>query len=174
MNGKINIVFGFLYLASTAVLGPAVIVPGKGENMAALMETNKVVAEVKQDVEGGASGEEVSKKLAPAVVGIMDHIEREGRLAFVSSAAHAHGNLEALLNIVVGVVLSMLSIQMMYKSLLGAFFIVGAVFHSGMLYLAAVFGQHWATNFTMIGAVALIAGLILMAIASFVGLRAKA
>ena len=172
MNGKINIVFGFIYFAATAVLGPVLLVPGKGQIGAALVDTTKKVEIVREGMETGFAGiEDPSMTIAPAVVGIMEHIQSEKKLGFVGSAAHAHGNLEALLNIAAGVVLLMLAIPAAYKKLLSLLFIIGACFHSGMLYLAAVFGLGWATNLTLIGAIALVSGLLLMGAASAVGIR---
>lgn len=164
MNGKFNIVFGFLYFAFTAVLGPTMLVPGKGETSRKLAAAGKVVEEVR-------AGND--KSIAPSVVAVMDYLKAERSLGFVSGAAHAHGNLEALLNIVAGMVLLTLSIPAAYKTLLSLLFIIGALMHSGLLYLAAVFGIIWVAGFTIIGAIAIVAGLILMAGAAVAGIKTK-
>ena len=48
MNG--NIVFGFFYLAATAVLGPKLLVPNLGEGTKAFKETAQVVGKVSEGV----------------------------------------------------------------------------------------------------------------------------
>jgi uncharacterized membrane protein YgdD (TMEM256/DUF423 family) len=171
MSGKVNIVFGFIYLSTTAVLGPVLLVPGKGEIGQIFNSTVQAVENIHEEVETSSSAEAQEKSTARAVVSIMDYLKAEKSLGFISSAAHAHGNLEALLNIAVGIVLLLLVIPANYKTLLSLLFILGAVLHSGMLYLAAVFGQAWAANLTLIGAIAIVAGLVLMGVASIVGIK---
>lgn len=188
MSGKVNIVFGFIYLATTAVLGPVLLVPGKGEIARTFGATTEAVQRVSEGVEEGpfapldplatlappapiaeAPGETTGR----AVVSIMDYLKAEKTLGFVASAAHAHGNLEGLLNIVAGLVILALAIPANYKTLLSLLFILGAVFHSGMLYLAAVFGLSWAGNFTLVGAIALVAGLLLTGVACIFGIKTE-
>ena len=48
MNGKINIIFGFIYLAFTAVLGPAALVPQLGKNAQSLNNTAALVEKVRE------------------------------------------------------------------------------------------------------------------------------
>ena len=87
-----------------------------------------------------------------------------------------HGNLEALLNIAVGVVLLMLSIGRAFKAVISGLFIIGTLLHSGVLYLGIVFELGWAYTIlgTGIGPVMLLAGLLLAGIATAVGLKDKA
>ena len=169
-SGKINIVFGFLYLAITAVLGPAVLVPGGGEIRVAMKSASENV-EIVREAKGSKAS--IEKAESAAVVGIMDYLTKAKRRGSIASAAHAHGNLEALLNIVAGLVILSLAIPSNYKVLLSILFIAGAVFHSGMLYLGVVFGQSWAFNFTSIGAICILAALVLTGIASIVGIKTK-
>ena len=166
MNGKINIIFGFIYLAFTAVLGPAVLVPQLGKNAQSLNNTAALVEKVREGAQGDFKGADI----APAVVSIFDYIKTSKLSA---KGAHVHGNLEALLNIVAGLVLLTLAIPANFKTLLSIMFLVGAVFHSGMLYLGGVFQMYWAYNFTVIGAIAIIVGLLGMGIASLIGLKQK-
>ena len=162
-NGKINVIFGFIFFASTAVLGPAVLIPGKGEVRATAGEA--MVEAVEEAREGGAD------EGVAAAVAIADFMAAEKKVGSIGSAVHAHGNLESLLNIVVGFILISLCIPYKYKKLISVVFITGAVFHSGMLYLGIVFKQYWAFNFTIVGAVAIVAGLLMMAGACIVGLK---
>jgi len=164
MNGKINIIFGFIYFALTAVLGPTMLVPHMGVSMQAMKTASQAVDKVKEDVQKGNQNPDY----AGALSGIMDYLKSEKT---PGKGAHAHGNLEALLNIAVGLVLITLAIPVNFKTLLSIIFLVGAVFHSGMLYLGGIFHMYWAYNFTIIGAIAIIAGLVGMGIASFIGIK---
>ncbi|MEK7880857.1 MAG: hypothetical protein AAB210_03045, partial [Deltaproteobacteria bacterium] len=58
-----------------------------------------------------------------------------------------------------------------YKTVLSVLFIVGAVFHSGMLYLAMVFGISVAGKLSIIGAIAILTGLVLAGVASATGIK---
>lgn len=167
MNGKVNIVFGLIYLTFTALLGPVLLIPEKGANFQQMMEVGKAVDAVKDEMK---TGEPSAKTIAPAVAGMMDYLRSAGRTSFLASV-HAHGNLESLLNIAAGLVLLTLAIPASYKTLLSLLFLIGAVMHSGMLYLIAVFGLRWAGNLTIIGVVALIAALFLTGIASIFGIK---
>ncbi len=173
MSGKVNIVFGFIYLATTAVLGPVLLVPGKGEIGQTFNSTVGAVERVREGLEARNAGAPEEAATARAVVSVMDYLEAEKTLGFVSSAAHAHGNLEGLLNIVAGLVILSLAIPGNYKTLLSVLFIMGAVLHSGMLYLAAVFGQYWATELTIVGAIAIVAALLLTGAASIFGIKTE-
>ncbi len=86
-------------------------------------------------------------------------MESQGRA--VLRAAHAHGNLEALLNIVVGYIISRLAFDAWLAKTVSVLLIVGAVFHSGMLYTGGL-GMHLAFNLTPVGGISLIAAMLLM------------
>jgi uncharacterized membrane protein YgdD (TMEM256/DUF423 family) len=78
-------------------------------------------------------------------------------------AAHAHGNLESLLNIVIGYLLCRLSLDTWLAKTASILLIIGAVFHSGMLYLGGL-GVTAAFNLTPVGAISLVATMLLMGI----------
>jgi len=160
MNGKINIIFGFIYFAFTAVLGPTMLIPHFSITKQAMDKAVQAVDKAKQEAQPSATAE--------ALAGILDYLKVEKPSV---KGAHSHGNLEALLNIAVGIVLLSLAIPANFKALLSVLFLAGAVFHSGMLYLGGVFHQYWAFNLTVIGAIAIIAGLVGMGIASIVGIN---
>ena len=160
MNGKINIVFGFIYFAFTAVLGPTMLIPHFGITKQAMDKAVQTVDKAKQEAQPAATAE--------ALAGILDYLKVEKPSI---KGAHSHGNLEALLNIAAGVVLLSLAIPANFKKLLSIIFLDGAVFHSGMLYLGGVFHLYWAYNFTIIGAIAILAGLMGMGIASIIGIN---
>lgn len=169
MSGKINVVFGFFYLALTAVLGPAFLVPQLYENRAAMQAADKSVAEVKTALQAGpAAKETLAEKSSAAVVSLFEALKKQN---INGKSAHSHGNLEALLNIVAGFLLLYLSIPAAFKNLLTLLFLLGAVFHSGMLYLGMVFGIGAAFKVILLGEVSLLAGLVLMGVAAFIGIK---
>ncbi|MDH4227493.1 MAG: hypothetical protein OEV59_07040 [Deltaproteobacteria bacterium] len=164
-NGKINIVFGFFYFACTAVLGPLVLVKGKGANAGLLKSASDAVETYAQT--GG------DRAATSAFESIVVYLQGVNKLGFVGSAAHAHGNLEALLNIVAGLVVMKLDIDAKFKTVLCILFLIGALFHSGVLYLASVFGMYWASNFSMIGGFSIVIGLLLTGVAAIAGIKAE-
>jgi hypothetical protein len=93
----------------------------------------------------------------------------------IKGGPHTHGNLESLLNIVAGFVLCFVSIAVWQKQLISWGFILGAVLHSGMMYLDRVFGMAWAGKIveTGIGPVLILASLFAMGIAVAVGFKSE-
>ncbi len=81
----------------------------------------------------------------------------------VLKAAHAHGNLESLLNIVIGYLLCRLALEAWIAKTVSVLLIVGALFHSGMLYLAGA-GVGFAGMLTPIGGISIIVSMLLMGI----------
>ncbi len=169
MSGKINMVFGFFYLTLTAVLGPAYLVPQLYENRAVMEEAGKAVADLKSSLDAGAgAGVNLEEKGSAALVKAFEALKRQH---VNGKSAHSHGNLEALLNIVAGFVLLTLAIPGSFRALLTILFLMGAVFHSGMLYLGMVFGIGWAFKLLILGEVSLLAGLVLMGVAVIIGIK---
>lgn len=78
-------------------------------------------------------------------------------------AAHVHGNMESLLNIVIGLLLMKFALKAWIARTVSLLLIVAAIFHSGMLYLTGL-GAGGAAALTPIGAIALIAAMVLMAL----------
>lgn len=74
-----------------------------------------------------------------------------------------HGNLEALLNILLGYLLARLVPPGWIARTASVLLIVGAVFHSGMLYLGGL-GVAAAPALTPVGAVALVLAVLLTGI----------
>lgn len=81
----------------------------------------------------------------------------------VLHAAHVHGNVEALLNVIIGYLLCRLSLASWIAKAASVILIIGAVFHSGMLYLSGL-GVGFASNFVPVGAIALVLSMLLMGI----------
>ena len=81
----------------------------------------------------------------------------------ILKAAHAHGNLESVLNIVIGYLLCRLALEEWIAKTVSWLLIIGALFHSGMLYLAGL-GVGVAGKLTPIGAISLVLVMLLMGV----------
>ena len=84
-------------------------------------------------------------------------------------------NLEALLNIAVGLTLGFIAVAGWLKQVISWLFILGTLLHSGMLYLGRVFNVAWAETVlgTGIGPIMILAGLLIMGITAFMGFRGE-
>lgn len=179
MIGKKNIVFGFIYLVFTAALGPVMVnmyqdygnaVGEKQEHVGRLQALQQNNFE--EDLEA-ISAEQLAKANTTGILSLNKLINTETAIDSIKGGPHAHGNLESLLNIVVGLVIAYLTVAVWLKQLISWLFIVGTIMHSGMLYLGTVFGMAWAETLlaTGIGPVCILAGLLLAGIASAIGLK---
>lgn len=79
----------------------------------------------------------------------------------IMRAAHAHGNLESIINIIIGLIVDRLRVTDTLKKTISLLAIFGAVMHSGMLYIMPV--ATFSVNLTVIGALTLVATMVLMA-----------
>jgi hypothetical protein len=84
--------------------------------------------------------------------------------------AHVHGNLESLLNIVIGYILCHLEVPAGLAGIVSILLLVAAIFHSGMLYLTGL-GLEAAVNLAPIGALSLIAAMAMMAYLVAIGFK---
>jgi uncharacterized membrane protein YgdD (TMEM256/DUF423 family) len=84
----------------------------------------------------------------------------EARKAF--RGAHAHANLESLLNIFFGYLLCRLAIEAWVAKVASALLIIGALLHSGMLILASL-GLPGVLQIAPVGSLLLVAMMALMA-----------
>ena len=181
MIGKNNIVFGFIFLAFTASLGAMMV------NM---YEDYGTVAAEKQTSVGRLAKlrtDEFEEELEPLNAKQIAMANTDGILSmsklsnvefgidFIKGGPHAHGNLEALLNIVAGFVLCFVSIAAWQKNLLSWGFILGTVLHAGMMILERVFDMAWAGQVlqTGIGPILILASLFFMGIAVAVGFKTE-
>ena len=158
MDGRLNILFGFSYLLFTIALGPLLLVPQARDNM-------KAIGVLDAGLSSMAQGDAIS--------GVVAYLKGLSGSHFVASAVHGHGNLEALLNLLVGLVLLKLAVPPICRAAATLIFILGTLLHSGMLYLYAIFGAGWALGFTKFGAFMLVGGVGLMAVLSALGLWRK-
>lgn len=184
MIGKKNVVFGFLFLASTAALGPVMVEKYEDWGVANT-EKQQVVGKLQElrasDYEedpetlDDLSAKQLAIANAEAIVAMNKVSANEFGIDFIKGGPHAHGNLEALLNIVVGVALCFIAAPRMLKQAVSWMFIVGTLMHSGLLYLERVFEQAWASTLlsTAIGPVLILLGLVLMGAMAFKGFKGE-
>lgn len=185
MAGKKNIVFGFLFLVLTAALGPYMVknmLPTAGQAEKARAAATAKLAEVAQsnfdDPETLAkmSPDKLAQLNSAAILGINQQMNASAPIDAMKGGPHAHGNLEALLNIVVGVVLCFVSCKRAWmKQVISWAFILGTVLHSGMLLLGGALDQAWAWTVlgTGAGPVLILLGLLLAGVATAVGFKGE-
>ena len=177
MIGKKNVVFGFIYLVFTAALGP-VMVNMYDDYGAAFGEKQQFVGRLQalnendfeEDLEA-LNAEQIAKANTAGLLSINKLMNTESSIDQIKGGAHAHGNLESLLNIVVGIVLCFLAVASWLKQIISWLFIIGTIMHSGMLYLGTVFSMAWANTLlgTGIGPICILIGLLAVGIASAIG-----
>jgi hypothetical protein len=175
MEGKKNIVFGFLYLIATASLG-LVMVGMSGDVGEAAAEKQEKVSALQQGLQSDfMMGGDPIEVTSDALMAMNSYINAQRPIDGIKGGAHAHGNLESVLNIAVGILLMFLAIPVWFKQVISYLFIAATLLHSGMLYLAnpSILGWGWANTVlnTGIGPFALLIGFGLMAIAVFIGLK---
>jgi uncharacterized membrane protein YgdD (TMEM256/DUF423 family) len=174
MGGKKNVVFGLFYLVLTALLGPYMATTFFGPLQEAERAHTAAVSELNRAVEAGIEGQIVQAQ-SDAILSLNRQQTAAEPIEHIKSGPHAHGNLEALLNIVVGILIGYLVVAPAWKETISWLFIGGAVLHSGMLYLGSVLGQGWAWGVlgTGIGPIMLLAGLLAAGVASVKGFEAR-
>ena len=182
MIGKKNIVFGFLFLVLTAALGPymvTVVLPDVYQAQAAKQETvGRLQLMQSNDYEVDLeplSADDIARNNTEAILGLNSHLNQASVVDEIKGGPHAHGNLEALLNIAAGLVLCFVSVGALVKQLISWAFILGTLLHSGLLYIMVVFEAAWAGQLLGlgIGPMLLLLGLLLAGIAVFIGFKGK-
>ena len=128
MIGKKNIVFGFLYLVLTASLGPYMVLmyqsnePGsfsdstskKQQAVGRLQELkNNGFEENLESLEADA----IAKANTDGILAINQLNNAQFAIDYIKGGPHTHGNLEALLNIAVGVVLCFIAVAPIIKNI---------------------------------------------------------
>lgn len=183
MIGKKNIVFGFLYLVLTAALGPLMILnyfdaigDAEASKQARVGKLQQVIQdEFEIDLEP-MTAEQIAKMNSKAILSLSARQNAQTPVDSIKGGPHAHGNLEAILNILAGFLLCFLAINRAFKQLISWTFILGAVFHSGLLFLSTGLNLSWAvtlmsTPVAYLGPVLVLAGLALAGIATILGFR---
>lgn len=181
MIGKKNVVFGFLYLVTTAALG-ILMVNMYADFGQAMQEKQASVGRLQQLKENNfeeelepLSAKQIAMANTDGILSLNKLRNTEMPIDNIKGGPHAHGNLEALLNIAVGLVLSFIAVAGWLKQVISWLFILGALLHSGMLYLGRVFNVGWAETLlgTGIGPIMILAGLLIMGITVFIGFRGE-
>ena len=181
MEGKKNIVFGFLFLLITASLGPYMVLTLLPDAEKAALEKQTVLSNLQLVVSSEfedpetletMTAEEIAKVNSEAILALNTNLNARITIDIIKGGPHAHGNLEAVLNIIVGIILGLLTISSLFKQILSWIFIIGTVMHAGMAFLG-VFGFAWAGMLlgTGIGPVLILLGLLLMGLATFVSYK---
>lgn len=178
MIGKKNVVFGFIYLVFTAALGPYMITTHFPDVGAAQLEKQTALSRL-QDLKINQYEEELTPLNAEQIArantdGILAMNKLNNASAPVDSikaGPHAHGNLEAMLNIIVGISLGFIAVSSLFKQVISWTFIAGALLHSGGLYLNSIFGI--AALVGPIGPFLVLVGLLLVGIAAWLGWQSE-
>lgn len=89
----------------------------------------------------------------------------------VMRAAHVHGNLESVLNILVGLLVDRISVGDGLKKTISILMIIGAIMHSGMLLLTPALPA--ISNLAVVGAITLVIAIVLMAYGAIAGIEKK-
>lgn len=185
MIGKKNIVFGFLYLVLTAALGPVMIISYLPDVGAAQANKQSVIGELQNAASAGfekdlepMTAEAIAKQAAQAVIALSAYLNSREPINAIKGGPHSHGNLEALLNIAAGIALLFIAAPRAFKQLISWCFLLGALGHSGLLYLAVGLGFGWAYSLLdspvgYIGPVLILLGLLLAGIAAAMGWRGQ-
>lgn len=182
MIGKKNIVFGFLFLVFTASLGPYMVKMYEGWGPAYGAKQEKVgrlqqlkIDEFEEDLEP-LNADQIARANTDGILALNKLYNTELNIDMIKGGPHAHGNLEALLNIVVGVVLLFVSASPLVKQIISWLFILGTLMHSGMLFLERALQWEFAASFLQtkiaaVGPLMLLLGLLLMALVTAKSLR---
>jgi hypothetical protein len=182
MIGKKNIVFGFIYLVLTAALGPYMVKAVYPDIATADAARREIMANLQLMVSNGFEADleplpavEIARRNTDAILALNGQQGMQAKLDAIKGGPHAHGNLEALLNIAAGLCLGFIAVAPLLKHIISALFLLGALLHSGMLYLTIVFELPWAGQVlsTGIGPVMLLAALLLTGVAAAIGFRGR-
>ena len=179
MIGKKNIVFGFIFLTFTAALGAKMVNMYEdygvvsGEKQLSVGRLAQLKTDGFEEELEPLNAKQIAMANTDGILSISKLNNVEFGIDFIKGGPHAHGNLEALLNIVAGFILCFVSIAVWQKQLLSWGFLVGTVLHAGMMILARVFDMAWANIVleTGIGPVLILASLFFMGVAVAVGFK---
>jgi len=182
MIGKKNVVFGFLFLVITAALGPYMIlnyVPGVGEAQGKKQDAvgrlqNLKLNNYEEDLEE-LSADQIARANTDGLLALNTLFNAEQPIDIIKSGPHAHGNLESLLNIAVGIALCFIAVSALFKQIISWIFIIGTLLHSGVMFLATMFQMELANTIlaTGIGPALILLGLLLSGIAAAVGFKGE-
>lgn len=182
MIGKKNVVFGFLFLVITASLGPYMIfnfIPGVGEAQGKKQEMvgrlqNLKLNNFEEDLEP-LTAEQIAKANTDGILALNTLVNAEQPIDMIKGGPHAHGNLESLLNIAVGIALCFIALPALFKQIISWIFIAGTLLHSGMLFLISLYQMELANTIlnTGVGPALILLGLLLSGIAAAIGFKGE-
>jgi len=182
MIGKKNVVFGFLFLVLTAALGPYMIltqVPAVAEAQSSKQTTvgrlQSLQAEgFEEDLEP-LPPLEIAKANTAGILALNTLYNAQAPVDMIKGGPHAHGNLEALLNIAVGIALCFIAVSTLFKQVISWIFILGTILHSGILYIIALLQSEWAVMVLNTGAGPgmILLGLLLAGLAAALGFKGE-
>ncbi len=180
MIGKKNIIFGFLYLVATAALGPYMVINKLPDEQGAMLEKQKDVGRLQslktnnfeEELEP-LTPEQIAKANTDGILALNKLANVRADIGFTRTA-HAHGNLESVLNVIAGLALCFIAVAKIFKQIISWLFILGAILHSGSIYLSS-FGFAWAFTILQagVGPWLILAGLLLIGIAAIIGFRGE-
>ena len=176
MIGKKNIVFGFFYLVFTAALGPYMVINVLPDVDSAMLEKQTSVGRLQQLKTN--EFEEELEPLPPEQIAMantygilsLNKITNTQAPLTAMRSTHAHGNLEAVLNVLAGLTLCFIAAGALVKQVVSWLFISGAILHSGMLYLGG-FGQAWAYSVLPVGPWVMLAAIAAIGVVAATGFR---
>jgi len=182
MIGKKNVVFGFLFLVITAGLGPYMIltqVPGVSEAQAAKQTSvgrlqTLQADEFEEDLDP-LPPIEIAKANTAGILALNTLYNAEQTVDTIKGGPHAHGNLESLLNIAVGIALCFIGVSALFKQIISWVFILGTLLHSGILYIIALWQMPWAMAVlnSGVGPGLILLGLLLAGVAAALGFKGE-
>jgi len=181
MIGKKNIVFGFIFLTFTASLGGVMVDMYEeygavaGEKQIAVGRLAQLKTDDFEEELEPLNAKQIAMANTDGILSISKLNNVEFGIDFIKGGPHAHGNLEALLNIIAGFILCFVSIAVWQKQLLSWGFMIGTVMHAGMMILARVFDMAWANVVleTGIGPILILASLFFMGVAVAIGFKTE-
>ncbi|MDH5654074.1 MAG: hypothetical protein OEZ39_19610 [Gammaproteobacteria bacterium] len=179
MIGKKNVVFGFLYLVFTAALGPYMVFNMLPDVGSAQVEKQAKVGRLQQlkssnfeeDLEPLSDGK-IARANTDGILALNKLFNAQQPVDLMKAGPHAHGNLEAVLNILAGLTLCFIAVGRRFKQAISWVFIAGALLHSGLLYLSA-FGVEWFNFLRPIGPVLVLLGLLMIGVAALIGFNSR-
>ncbi len=181
MIGKKNIIFGFIFLAFTASLGAMMVNMYEeygvvaGEKQSSLGRLAQLKTDGFEEELEPLNAKQIAMANTDGILSMSKLNNVEFGIDYIKGGPHAHGNLEALLNIVAGFILCFVSIAVWQKQAISWGFMLGTVFHAGMMILERVFGMAWAGKIleTGIGPILILASLFFMGIAVAKGFKTE-
>ena len=181
MIGKKNIVFGFIFLAFTASLGAMMVNMYQeygtvsGEKQSAVGRLAQLKTDGYEEELEPLNAKQIAQANTDGILSMSKLSNVEFGIDYIKGGPHAHGNLEALLNIIAGFILCFVSIAAWQKQLLSWGFMLGTILHAGMMILERVFDMAWAGKILETGAgpILILASLFFMGIAVAKGFQAE-